>query len=119
MVLNQIRNWLIAYDIADQRRLQRVHRALCRQAVPVQYSVFVARCSAARLGAIRASVARLIAKLDDDVRFYPVPEPAHLFVYGQRALPEGLRLLDGTAALPLAPTLAQDDHEIRSDSVLL
>ena len=71
MALNQIRNWLIAYDIADPRRLQRVHRFLCRHAVPVQYSVFVARCSAAKLGSIRASLAKLVKNREDDVRFTP------------------------------------------------
>ena len=106
MALNQIRNWLIAYDIADPRRLQRVHRFLCRHAVPVQYSVFVSRCSAAKLGSIRASLAKLVKNREDDVRFYPVPEPAQLFVYGKKALPEGLLLLEGVASLTLAPTHA-------------
>jgi CRISPR-associated protein Cas2 len=95
MALNQIRNWLIAYDIANPRRLRRVHRALCEHAVPVQYSVFATRCSPARIGAVRAALAALINKREDDVRFYPVPEHANPFVYGRRALPEGLRLLAG------------------------
>jgi CRISPR-associated protein Cas2 len=95
MSLNQARTWLIAYDITSVRRWRRVHRLLCEQAVPVQYSVFAARCSAAKIGALRASLAGLIGKRDDDVRFYPVPEPPQLFVYGRRALPEGLRLLQG------------------------
>ncbi|HEY7302178.1 MAG TPA: CRISPR-associated endonuclease Cas2 [Xanthobacteraceae bacterium] len=103
MSLNQIRNWLIAYDIASPRRLQRVHRKLREHAVPVQYSVFVARCSAAKLGDIRALVSGLIDKREDDVRFYPIPEPAQLFVFGKKALPEGLCLIDGDARLPLAP----------------
>src|SRR6266446_398434 len=101
MSLNQIRKWLIAYDIASPRRLQRTHRKLRDHAVPVQYSVFAARCSAAKLGDIRALLARLIDKREDDVRFYSIPEPAQLFVYGRKALPEGLRLLEGDACLPL------------------
>jgi CRISPR-associated protein Cas2 len=115
MALNQIRNWLIAYDIANPRRLRRVHRLLCAHAVPVQYSVFVTRCSPAKLGVIRASLAELIKKREDDVRFYPVPEPAHLAVYGRRALPEGLRLLERSACLT---TLAPLAGEQASDSML-
>jgi CRISPR/Cas system-associated endoribonuclease Cas2 len=42
MGLNQIRSWLIAYDIASPRRLVRVYRLLREHAVPVQYSVFAA-----------------------------------------------------------------------------
>ena len=103
MPLNQTRSWLIAYDVASKRRLQRIHRKLREHAVPVQYSVFVARCSAAKLGDIRALLARLIDKRKDDVRFYPIPDPAQLFVLGRKALPEGLRLIEGDAQLPLAP----------------
>ena len=103
MALNEARNWLIAYDIAEPRRVKRVHRVLREHATPVQYSVFATRCSPARIGVIRASLARLIAPREDDVRFYPVPEPAHLAVFGRKALPEGLRLLEGGSSLTLAP----------------
>jgi CRISPR-associated protein Cas2 len=111
MALNQTRNWLIAYDVADPLRLRRVHRCLRKHAVPVQYSVFAARCSPAKVGVIRASVAKLIEPREDDVRFYPVPEPAHLAVYGRKALPEGLRVLEGATSVtlaPLAPVHADD-----------
>jgi CRISPR-associated protein Cas2 len=102
MALNQVRNWLVAYDVADPRRLKRVHKYLRGHAVPVQYSVFVARCSPAKLGVMRASLAKLIASRDDDVRIYPIPEPAHLFVYGRKALPEGLRIIGDAPSMTLA-----------------
>jgi CRISPR-associated protein Cas2 len=111
MPLNQIRNWLIAYDITNPRRLQRIHRRLREHAVPVQYSVFAARCSAAKLGDIRALLATLIDKREDDVRFYPIPEPAQLFVFGRKALPEGLCLLEGDASFPLAPTSGRAEEK--------
>ncbi len=95
MALNQARTYLIAYDITSPRRLRRVYRLLREHAVPVQYSVFAARCSAAALGSIRVEIAGLIAAREDDVRFYPVPEPASLVVFGRKALPEGLQLLGG------------------------
>ena len=40
MADNQPGLYLIAYDIADPKRLSRVHRALKREGLPVQYSVF-------------------------------------------------------------------------------
>lgn len=103
MALSEPRNWLIAYDIADPRRLGRVHRFLCEHAVPVQYSLFTTRCTPMKLGVIRAGLARIVNADEDDVRMYPVPEPAHLTVYGKKALPEGLRVIDGDSTLALAP----------------
>ena len=37
MADNQAGLYLIAYDIADPKRLSRVHRALKREGLPVQY----------------------------------------------------------------------------------
>lgn len=108
MALNEPRNWLIAYDIAHPRRLSRVHRFLSSQAVPVQYSVFATRAAPMKAGLIRAGLAQIIDQGEDDVRIYPVPEPADLAVFGKKALPEGLRVIDGRSALPLAPFALKD-----------
>ncbi len=102
MALNQPRNWLIAYDIADPRRLRRVHKFLCAHAVPVQYSVFATRGSPMKLGLIRAGLAEIVDAGEDDVRVYPVPEPASLTVFGKKALPEGLQVIGGDSVM-LAP----------------
>lgn len=103
MALNETRNWLIAYDIADVRRLRRVHRYLCKHAVPVQYSVFATRASPMKLGILRAELAEIVDGEEDDVRVYPVPEPAQLTVFGRKALPDGLRVIDGGSSLALGP----------------
>lgn len=108
MALNEPRNWLIAYDIADPRRLARVHRFLSSQAVPVQYSVFATRSTPMKIGLIRAGLAEIIDEGEDDVRIYPVPEPADLTVLGKKALPEGLSVIDGRSAVPLAPFALKD-----------
>ena len=111
MALNEHRNWLIAYDIADPRRLGRVYRYLCRHAVPVQYSVFTTRCTPMKLGLIRVGLAAIVKAGEDDVRMYPVPEPAHLTVYGKKALPDGLRVIDGESALALAPFASSGNRD--------
>lgn len=103
MALNAARNWLIAYDISEPRRLRRVHRFLVRHAVPVQYSVFATRASPIKLGEIRAGLAEIIDAREDDVRIYPIPEPADLAVYGRKALPEGLRIIEGRSSVALGP----------------
>ncbi|MBI3935968.1 MAG: CRISPR-associated endonuclease Cas2 [Betaproteobacteria bacterium] len=103
MALNQPRNWLIAYDIADPRRLRRVHRFLSARAVPVQYSVFATRSAPMKAGLIRTGLGEIIDETEDDVRIYPVPEPADLTVFGRKALPEGLSVIEGRSALALVP----------------
>ena len=95
MALNAIKSWLIAYDVADPRRLARLHRYLKSKAVPVQYSVFVTRASAVQIGAIRSALADLIDPKTDDVRIYQVPDSPELVVLGTKALPDGIQLLEG------------------------
>lgn len=95
MALNAIRTWLIAYDIADPKRLARVHRYLKSKAVPVQYSVFVTRANVVQIGTIRSALADLIDPKADDVRIYQVPERPELVSLGTKALPDGIQLLEG------------------------
>lgn len=82
--------WLVAYDIADKRRLGRVHRLLKKHGVPVQYSVFLVRASAAQMGALMAQTATLIREQADDVRAYCLPENGWSIALGSAILPEDL-----------------------------
>ncbi len=82
--------FLICYDIADPRRLVRVHRFLLRHAMPVQYSVFVGRFSRTALRALMAGLAVRINARQDDVRIYRIPERPDLVRLGSAALPEGV-----------------------------
>jgi CRISPR-associated protein Cas2 len=84
--------WLICYDIANPRRLARVHRATVRFAVPVQYSVYWARLDRPALDAAIASLARLLRPTEDDVRFYPLPENLLVYTMGRALFPEGVRM---------------------------
>lgn len=93
MALNLIRTWLITYDIADPKRLGRVHRYLKKVATPVQYSVFSAEETDAGIRHIRDDLAQLIHPKADDVRFYPLPRHLEVHHFGRSALPEGLLLL--------------------------
>jgi CRISPR-associated protein Cas2 len=90
---HQSRAYLIAYDIADPRRLARVHRCLKREAVPVQYSVFLTRTTPSQLQRIKDAVATEIDEREDDVRFYLVPDRTEVTVFGRKPLPEGVLLL--------------------------
>ncbi len=86
--------WLICYDIANPRRLKRVHRAACQFAVPVQYSVFWARLDREGLNAALRTIAVLVDPRADDVRFYPLPANVQVHSVGRVMLPEGVRLHD-------------------------
>lgn len=66
------RTWMICYDIADPRRLQRVHRIIRRQAIAVQYSVFVAPFTDQEVDALLQLVKAEIDPTEDDVRAYPI-----------------------------------------------
>lgn len=82
--------WLIAYDIADARRLLRVHRRMCGHAVPMQYSVFWLDGSQAALERCTADVAPLIDEAADDLRVYPMPGDGWRRRLGVPALPPGI-----------------------------
>jgi CRISPR-associated protein Cas2 len=92
MALNAPRSWLIAYDIADPRRLGRVHRYLKGEAVPVQYSIFATNTSANGIRRVRDALEKRIDPRRDDVRIYLLPKPLDITCIGSSFLPEGLLL---------------------------
>lgn len=81
---------LIAYDITHPKRLARVHRALTRFAVPIQYSVFIAQGDLRTLKARLAEVVALIDPDADDLRAYPLPQRGMKLRLGRATLPEGI-----------------------------
>ena len=88
-----LRPWLICYDIADPRRLFKVHRYLKHSAIPVQYSVFLAHLTAARLRDVLAGIRERIDEREDDVRAYPIMAAPPVESVGRQILPEGVMLL--------------------------
>ena len=100
MAVNARRLWLITYDIANPKRLTRLHRFMVKQATPVQYSVFCFEGSAAAMGQLMAAIETRIDKKADDVRGYLLPEPLQLVTLGRGALPGGVLL-----ASELSPAL--------------
>lgn len=88
------RQYLICYDIADPKRLIRVHRACARHAAPLQYSVFLGCFRPEKLEALLDELDGLIEPALDDVRIYPLPSPAQADLVGTPRLPQGVRLLE-------------------------
>jgi CRISPR-associated protein Cas2 len=92
--------YLIAYDIADPARLQRVHRFLKRHGMALQYSVFLARLSGPGLQALLAGVEELIEPREDDVRAYALPVQPEWTLLGRRVLPDGIGLVSDRWRMP-------------------
>jgi len=90
--------FLIAYDITCPRRLVRLHRYLCKVAVPIEYSVFFATGEFSWVMAILTEAAALIDKRSDDLRCYPLPSRGMKTRLGRATLPSGVFYSDLPAA---------------------
>ena len=85
---------IICYDITCPRRLARIHRLLKKQALPLQYSVFLFTGTALQLDRCLAQLERLMDKRHDDIRAYPLPQRGLRWSLGKATLPEGIHLGD-------------------------
>jgi CRISPR-associated protein Cas2 len=98
--------WLIAYDICNPRRLQRVHAFLKKRALRVQHSVYLALLTAAERNALAGSLEAIIDPDSDDVRLYSLAGASEPVWIGANPLPDGVQISDEL----LAPFLARRDH---------
>lgn len=94
MPRNRLQPYLICYDIADPRRLGRVHRFMTKEAVPVQYSVFTATLSHFELELLIAGLEEIIDSDEDDLRIYPLPGKPRALAIGRSFFPEGIKLVE-------------------------
>lgn len=96
--------WLITYDIRCPKRLARLHRFLCQNAAPVQYSVFVGEYRRSEIDWLCVQINDIIETRVDDVRCYPIPKEPCLTMIGSPRCPEGWallqELLENNASLP-------------------
>jgi len=91
--------FVIGYDIASPRRLQRVHRAMCTHATPLELSVFLLVGDALAKDRCLARMAELIDADEDDVRCYPLPARGFQGRVGRASLPEGIQWTGLPAAM--------------------
>ena len=83
--------FVICYDIANPRRLARLHRHLVKCAVPLQYSVFLFSGDTRQLERCMQGAVELIDEKEDDLRVYPLPGRGLKARIGRPALPEGIQ----------------------------
>ena len=84
--------YLIAYDIANPRRLSRVHRCLKKLGLPVQYSVFTVVLKRKSLLRLLESLNNLLVSSEDDVRCYRLSQQADIKLLGRQFFPENVLL---------------------------
>jgi CRISPR-associated protein Cas2 len=86
--------WLLAHDIRDPRRLQRVWRYLRREGVRLQYSVYVLAGTRHQIEIVLEHLRTLIDEQADDVRVYPLNENTRIWGLGAQFDNDGNTLCD-------------------------
>lgn len=81
---------LIAYDIADTRRLQKAYRYLTQHAIPLQNSVFLHIGSREEAQHCYQELCRILNAKQDNLRVYPLPNNSIIRTIGKPAIPEGI-----------------------------
>ncbi|MFT4256103.1 MAG: CRISPR-associated endonuclease Cas2 [Pseudoxanthomonas sp.] len=83
-------DYIVCYDIRNPKRLARVHRAIKKHAMALQYSVFLFTGTAQQLQHCLSQLETLIDKRTDDIRAYPIPQRGFRMHLGQPPLPAGI-----------------------------
>jgi len=110
--MSEAKTYIIAYDVADARRLVRVHQLLKGVALAVQYSVFAGSFTARALERVLEEVSERIDGEEDDVRVYPAPERCEALVVGGSRQPRGVLLAGEDLGVFLRQELGRGTAEI-------
>ncbi|MEA3411983.1 MAG: CRISPR-associated endonuclease Cas2 [Pseudomonadota bacterium] len=112
---SQRRLHLVCYDIANPRRLVRVHRCLLDWAFPVQYSVFIGNFNRVERDTLESELEGLIHSSRDDVRIYPLPMNPRVLGYGRSWFPDGVRVVwNGKDLLDLREAARGEREPVRA-----
>ena len=86
--------YIIGYDIADKKRLVRIHRIINQYALPIQYSVFLYTGKKERLEECIQAVLKIFNPKEDDLRIYHLDANAKKERLGRSCFMEGVWLAD-------------------------
>lgn len=85
--------YLVAYDIADERRLSRVFNYMKEKGIHLQYSVFYCLLTWEELKELKTELSEIVDEDEDDVRIYPLQKDSLVASLGCGArLPEGFEV---------------------------
>lgn len=88
------KHWMIAYDIRDKKRLQKVWRFISKEAIPMQYSIYLIQCDRDYLNQIIFKLLEMINTREDDVRIYPLTPVTRMWGLGRQFADDGNVLSD-------------------------
>ena len=82
--------YLLGYDIANEKRLQRIYRRMIKYATPIQYSLFILDGNEVALNKCLTDVMSIFNKKEDDLRVYMLPSNFNQEQLGKSPLPIGI-----------------------------
>ncbi len=74
--------YLIAYDIRDPKRLQRLHRYLSRRSTALQHSLYLYSEREQSIDELLGEMQQYLREHEDDLRLYPIHGPADIWAGG-------------------------------------
>lgn len=86
-------HYIICYDIANPKRLARVHRRAVKHAIFIQYSVYYLLGDRVKLQAMLDDLAAVIKNNEDDIRAYTIAPLSEAEQLGKPWLPDDLVLV--------------------------
>jgi len=78
--------YMVAYDIANPRRLAKIHNLLKKDAIAVQKSLFFLQGTETRINKLLDRIAAIMVLREDDLRAYPIINPKEVWTNGHNPL---------------------------------
>lgn len=98
---------LLAYDIADPKRLKKIHKVMTAWGLPVQFSVFALDLTDRAADRLFAQLGRIADPDTDDIRLYRLPETP-ITRLGRPPLPEGVILTGAPSSVIISDDFGDD-----------
>jgi CRISPR-associated protein Cas2 len=86
-------NYLVCYDVRNEKRLRKVFKYSKQFGLHLQYSVFLCRFTWQELKDFKNGLKEIIDKRKDDIRIYPLPSEMKVIILGcGDRIPDGVNI---------------------------
>ncbi len=86
-----MKNWLVAYDIKNPRRLRQIHKLLKNWGIPLQKSLFIVSGNQDIIE-LREKLKKTMDQSEDDIRLYPIYQDSLIWKWEKNNHLEGILL---------------------------